>query len=310
MPATTTAQGHEIAQGAAMTSLTMAKTWLKACMALLISASLAVPGAAVAQESASQPTPFLALVDGSGSMWGGLGSGSTSKLEATRQALESEMPRLASTHRLGLATFGPGCRAAALDVPLQEGNGEALAAALARFNPRGKGPLVAGMRLAADAIGPGNDGHIVIFHDGPDNCGEDACAAAASLHGTHPKLRISTISLGMEPATVAAIACIAKSTGGSTLTANDPQGLKEALSGFITPLLRSDPPKPALVAEMPARPQPAAKGPPRLVATAVLANGSAPLCSREPRVSPRTRSIQRNAMSSNDSREWTRATLG
>lgn len=230
---------------------------------------------AVAEATETQPA-IMALVDGSGSMWGGLGSEGNSKLTATRLALEGVLPRLVGSHRLGLATFGPGCRAASVTVAPDESGPERVTTPLVRFNPRGKGPLSAGLRAAADAFGQDESGTIILFHDGLDNCGEDQCATAAELHAARPGLKVSTISLGMEPAQVAAIACVAKTTGGRAYAADDPDGVMRALSEIANLIERPEPAAPTEAAAV-AVPKPAEKGPSRLLASARLVEGGAPV---------------------------------
>ncbi len=251
-------------------------------IALLITWSLALsPGPARGQDQAggeadpAKALPVLmALVDGSGSMWGGLGSEGRSKLAATREALEAVLPRLAGSNRLGLATFGPGCRSAAIVTPAQTSQVQDVTGPLVRFNPRGKGPLSAGLRTAAEGFSANDAGSIVLFHDGVDNCGEDQCAAASELHAARPGLKVSTISLGMDPPQVAAVACVAKITGGRAYTADDPEGVVRALDDIANMNLRPVPAEAPPAKPAPA-PRPAAKGPPRLLASAQLVAGGA-----------------------------------
>ena len=106
------------------------------------------------------------------------------------------------------------------------GGAAAITSPLIKFNPRGKGPLSAGLKAAASALGENRGGAIVMFHDGLDNCGEDQCAVATQLHAADPSLRIFTVSLGMEPAEVTAISCMAKATDGRAFTADAPGGVE------------------------------------------------------------------------------------
>lgn len=252
-------------------------------------ACMTLSGPGLAQDGAGKPAVLMAVVDGSGSMWGALGSDGHSKLTATREALETVLPRLAGSTRLGLATFGPGCRSATVAVAADGASGaEAVTAPLVKFNPRGKGPLGAGLKVAADAFGAGDSGMIVLFHDGLDNCGEDQCAIAAAVAKERPGLKISTISLDMEPAQVAAIGCVAKATGGRAFAVEDRDGVVKAMED-IALLVGGTPTAPAAAHATPAVPSTPAvagapgtppvpaevsrRGPSRLVASARLATG-------------------------------------
>lgn len=235
-----------------------------------------VSNVALAQEAADQDKRpvLMALMDGSGSMWGGLGSEGRSKLAAAREALQAVLPRAAGSHRLGLAAFGPGCRTAGVIVAPRQSSVEGIITPLVKFNPRGKGPLSAGLKAAGDAIDDSSGGAIVVFHDGLDNCGEDQCAAAAQLHAAKPNLRVFTVSLGMEAAEVAAITCVAKATGGRAFAADDPDGVVKALEE-IANLVDTKTPAPSSASLQETAPvsKPAETGPSRLVARARLDAG-------------------------------------
>lgn len=258
----------------------MTRFVLSAVCTLILGLSVAQTGSA----QTTQPAPaqdtrqaLVVLMDGSGSMWGGLGAEGKSKLAAAREALAAVLPRLTGSHRLGLATFGPGCRAAGVGVAPGEGSADNIVAPLVKFNPRGKGPLSAGLKAAADAIGEHEAGSIVVFHDGLDNCGEDPCSVAERLHAAKPNLRISTISMDMEAAEVEAIGCVAKVTGGRAYDADDPDAVMTALSEVanLTNTIGPGHSAAAKQSEGPAvpTPKPAEKGPARLVASARLIAG-------------------------------------
>lgn len=225
------------------------------------------------------------VVDGSGSMWGGLGGDGVAKIAGVRRVLEANLPQLAS-NPVGLVTFGPGCRSSELAAPPATGTAETVLTALARFNPRGKGPVVAGLEAAAQTFTAGTGGHIVLFHDGVDNCGQNACAAADALRKSHPGVAVHTVSLGLEKAELQGMSCVAKSTGGRSFAVADQAALDAAmtnLAGLVAPTGGAPVAAPGVTGQ-PAPPPPAAepaapKGPPRLVATATLAAGKPPVSS-------------------------------
>lgn len=248
----------------------------------LMAAAVGVVAIVIALPAAADEKPaVIAVVDGSGSMWGTLANDTVSKLAATRQALDEVLPAVAGSVRLGLATFGPGCRSADVVVPASEGDTSLITSALAKFNPRGKGPLTAGLRAAAATFGDRGGGDIILFHDGLDNCGEDACAAAALIHAGLPGIRIHTVSLGLVPAEAAAIGCLAKVTGGSASTVVDAGGVANAVRAITATIAERSrrPVAPVVTAPVPVQPVIAEKGPPRLVAAASLATGQPPIAS-------------------------------
>lgn len=249
-------------------------TWLRMVAAFLALAALAT-GPARAETRSGAPTPVVIVLDGSGSMWGGLGDASLSKLAAVRQSLEASLPQIARRARLGLATFGPGCRSAEMAVAPGEAALEPVLTILQKFNPRGKGPLVAGIEAAVDAIAPEDGGHVIVFHDGLDNCGQNICTAAESIARTHPRLAVHTVSLDLEAAEERAVSCLSAATGGRAFTIGDTDELDAAVAE-IAALIAGE--KPVETATPAPPPEPAApQGPPRLIASASLAEGGAPL---------------------------------
>lgn len=260
-----------------MTKATQMRALTQSVLVAILAAGAAEISPVSTAWAESQPR-FVAVIDGSGSMWGGLGSDGASKLAAARQALEQTLPQLAPSANLGLVTFGPGCRTAELTVEPTANDAAAVVAPLARFNPRGKGPLSAGLKVAADAFPAGTRGAIVLFHDGLDNCGEDQCAAASVIANAHPGVAIHTISLGMQAAEVDAISCVANKTGGRAYAADDAAGVARALSQIANLIARPEPAPPVPQAAVPPPlPSPAVSGPPRLVASVRLADGKPPL---------------------------------
>lgn len=248
--------------------------WLGIFAAFL--ALVAVPtGPARAETRGSAATPVVIVLDGSGSMWGGLGDASLSKLAAVRQSLEASLPQIARRSRLGLATFGPGCRSAEMAVAPGEAALESVLTVLQKFNPRGKGPLVAGIEAAVDAIAPEDAGHVIVFHDGLDNCGQNICTAAETIARTHRRLAVHTVSLDLEAAEERAVSCLSAATGGRAFTIGDTAELDAAVAEIVA-LIAGE--KPVETAAPAPPPEPAApQGPPRLIASASLAEGGAPL---------------------------------
>lgn len=254
-------------------------TPLPAVAAVAACLALAAPPT-LAQAPAANPQVVF-VVDGSGSMWGGLGGDGVAKIAGVRRVLEANLPQL-TQNPVGLVTFGPGCRSSELAAPPATGTAETVLTALARFNPRGKGPVVAGLEAAAQTFTAGTGGHIVLFHDGVDNCGQNPCAAADALRKSHPGVAVHTVSLGLEKAELQGMSCVAKATGGRSFAIADQAALDMAmasLANLVAPMGGGPVAAPASPPLSPAAAPAAPKGPPRLVATATLAAGKPPVSS-------------------------------
>jgi Ca-activated chloride channel family protein len=251
---------------------------------LLLAALLAGAGNAGAAEAA--PTVMF-LLDGSGSMWGKLGTDKRAKFDFARDALRQTFPRIKPDVRVGIASFGHrrkgSCGDAEVIVPLEPSNPERLMAPLDKLNATGKGPLVQGLREAAAAIGTAAPASIVLIYDDVDNCGQDVCAAADAIAKANPRLSVYAIGLGLDKAKLQQMSCVAALTGGKLYDAQDAAGMASALDRIVAlaNLVPSAEPETAMAAkEAPAETSasaPAADAPPGLYLTAGLGPESATL---------------------------------
>lgn len=218
-----------------------------ACARFLAGTLIALAGTTATE--AGDPPSTVVVVDGSGSMWGAIPGDKQAKLYIVGDALKQALAKAPPQSRIGLASFGHrrkgDCSDAEVIVaPAPESAGLVLAA-IDKLNPRGKGPLAQALRATAKAIGPGKPGHIVLLHDGPDNCGQDPCAAATEIAKSNPDLAVHVIGIGLDPKDARAMSCVAKTTRGRMLEANDAAGLRSAVAE-VTSLALLDQGSPAI----------------------------------------------------------------
>jgi Ca-activated chloride channel family protein len=193
-----------------------------------------------AQTPAAQPrpsAPAIIIVDGSGSMWGNLGQDRASKFDLVRAALRQALTPLGPQSRIGLMSFGQRRRADCSDVevvtPPDVGPGERIAGLADKLNPRGKGPVALAIREAAKQVPAGTAATVILMHDGPDNCQQDPCAAAAEVAKANPKIVIDVIALGLEKADAQRMACVPKATKGQMFDVRDAAGLNVAVAESV-----------------------------------------------------------------------------
>lgn len=234
------------------------------------SAAMAVP------VQAQQPAATF-VIDGSGSMAGWLDGAKASKIDMVRGALAPALAKVAPTGAVGLVAFGHrrkgNCGDVEAIVAPDPGAVEKTIAALPGIATTGKGPLVQALRQAAQALGAGPNRSIILLHDDPDNCNQDACAAAAAIAKSNPAVPIHVITLGSKPQTRVVMACVATATGGRQFEVNDEASLNTALSEVMTlaALDASVPvPKPAVRPDAPPEEKLSEAG---LVLTASLTSG-------------------------------------
>jgi hypothetical protein len=95
----------------------------------------------VAAADATSDGPAIIVFDGSGSMWGTVGTEKPAKLDLVRQALRTSLPSLSPRVRLGLMSFGQRRRADCSDVevvaPPEAGPPERILSLADKLNPKG-----------------------------------------------------------------------------------------------------------------------------------------------------------------------------
>lgn len=199
-------------------------------VAAFLAALLALPGGSNAQ--APQPEPAaMVVLDGSGSMWGKYGR--DVKVYMARDALKQALPKYRQL-KIGLSAFGHrrqgDCSDAEVVFTPVKGDQERMTPFLDKFNPKGRGPVVAAIKAAMQSFEPGKDRPtLVVIADNADNCRADACAEARALKTQYPQLTIHAIALGVPPDEVGQIACLATITGGRIFQAESPKDVQAAV---------------------------------------------------------------------------------
>ncbi len=189
---------------------------------------------ALAQEAA--PTAII-VVDGSGSMWGNLGTDKRPKIEMVREALRALLPSLRTDARVGLSSFGHrrrgNCGDAEVIVPPEPDSAVRMSVPVEKMNAMGKAPIALALRESANAIAGASPASIVLIADDLDNCGQDICAMVGELHASSPGLVVHTVALGFDKPKLDLISCMAQQTGGKLWDAQDATGFDSALGQAV-----------------------------------------------------------------------------
>ena len=240
--------------------------------ALAVCALLAAP--MLPARAGDVPSTVL-LIDGSGSMWGRFEADKRPKIDVIRELLKTKIAA-AGKINIGLASYGHRRKGDCSDVEVIADPGaprEMVLLPLEKLNPRGKGPLVSGLRQAVAALGQSRPASVLVINDGIDNCQQDACAAAAEIAKSSPGVAIHMISIGIDPAELPRVACVAKSTGGMFFDVKDAAGLATAIDQAAQLAMQT--PGDAAPAAAAAARTPAVPAGASLSATAALADGAA-----------------------------------
>lgn len=189
---------------------------LAAASGLALTHPSAAPGQA-SRANAADTAQTMLIVDGSGSMWGNLDPDKRAKIDIVRELLLAKVAP-GSAQKVGLVSFGHRRKSDCSDVEVVAPTAvdrTVLSDALLKLSPRGKGPLASALREAANALGSERPANMIVINDGVDNCRQDTCAAAADIAKTAPDVAIHMISIGVDPAGHAQLACVAEATRGS-----------------------------------------------------------------------------------------------
>jgi len=179
----------------------------------------------------------LAIVfDGSGSMWGQI-EGRT-KIEIAREAMSGVLGNLPGDLELGLLAYGHrekgNCADIELVVPPAAGTASAIKAATDKISPRGKTPLSAAVRQAADTLKFTEDkATVVLVTDGIETCNADPCALGNELAALGVNFTAHVIGFGLSDEEGRQVACLAENTGGLYIQANNTSELSDALAHTV-----------------------------------------------------------------------------
>ncbi len=176
------------------------------------------------------------VFDGSGSMWGQI-EGRT-KIEIARDAMTNVLGTLPADLELGLFAYGHrekgNCADIELIVPPATGTGAAIKAATDRITPKGKTPLSASVRQAAETMRFTEDkATVVLVTDGIETCNADPCALGNELARLGVNFTAHVIGFGLSEEEGRQVACLAENTGGLYIQAGSTAELSDALTATV-----------------------------------------------------------------------------
>ncbi|MGL4319816.1 MAG: vWA domain-containing protein, partial [Paracoccaceae bacterium] len=227
----------------------------------------------------------IIVLDASGSMWDELDG--RPKREIAQEALEAVLQSVPADAELGLMAYGHrekgNCDDIELVVPPAPGAAAAVSSAAAGLNSTGKTPLTAAVAMAAEALDSRNrPATVILITDGLDNCGGDPCALASMLQQTGANFTAHVVGFGLKPDEAEAVSCLARTTGGSYLLADDLATLTLALRDTVLFPATERPPTPPKVEPDPAPPPPPARPALHFEPTVLLSADGPPLDAAAP----------------------------
>lgn len=212
-----------------------------------VAASVVVSGCGVAVTPVErvlgnlQPegVPTVVIVDGSASMTEADAPGP--RIDAAKAAARGLVAALPDATTIALQTYGTttgsapedkpaGCQDVTPLIPLQPLDRATMNTAIDAITPSGYTPISLALRTAANQLPADNTPQaIVLVSDGEETCDVPPCDTAADLKRTHPALTISAVGFKVDGPASDQLRCIAETTGGIFLQADNADQLAARL---------------------------------------------------------------------------------
>jgi len=188
--------------------------------------------------SAQEKEDAILILDASGSMWGQIEG--KSKIEIARGVLGGLLDDLPETSRLGLMAYGHNRKGDCSDIEMLAPVGASrtdMKAAVKRLNPKGKTPISASVKLAAEKLKyTENKATVILISDGIETCNLDPCALGKQLEKDGVDFTAHVVGFDIvDKKTEEQLQCLASSTGGRYLSASNAGELSIALGQTVAP---------------------------------------------------------------------------
>ncbi len=215
--------------------------------AKLLFCLLATAFALLAPASAAEKS--IIVFDASGSMWAQI-DGKT-RIEIARETIANVLGTYPADRELGLMAYGHRekgtCTDIELIVPPAAGTSAAISEAVAKITPKGKTPLSAAVKMAAEELKFTEEkATVILVTDGLETCNADPCALGNELEKAGVDLTVHVVGFGLTEEEGKKVACLAENTGGRYIQASDAGSLTDALNSTVVAAPEPEPvPAPA-----------------------------------------------------------------
>ncbi len=243
-------------------------------ISILTALTLAILSTAAMSTLAMAGDRAIIVLDASGSMWGQIDG--KAKIEIARETLSKVLASVPDELELGLIAYGHREKGSCGDieeiVAAGPGTRAAIEAAANSMQPKGKTPISASLRMAAESLRSVEEkASVIIVTDGIETCNADPCAVARELEQSGIGFTAHVVGFGLQDGEGAQVSCIAEITGGKYFEAKDAAALGEALA--VTLAAVAEEPPVSVVEEKPQETQVAQATGDNVVLTAMLAKG-------------------------------------
>jgi von Willebrand factor type A domain len=204
-------------------------TLVSSLLALAAAASIAL----AQQSNAAEKARVMLVLDASGSMWGKIGE--RTKVDIAKEVVGKVIGNWRPGDELGLAVYGHRQKGTCDDIEVLSEPGpidpKAFMATINAINPKGKTPMTAAVKIAAEAMRYGEEkSTVILVSDGLETCGLDPCSIATQLEKDGVGFTMHTIGFNVDdPAAKDQLKCMAENTGGIAVSAETPEEFLTAL---------------------------------------------------------------------------------
>ena len=195
---------------------------------------IVVPQAAVAEDGAR----VILVLDASGSMWGQIDG--KPKMQIAKDVVGKVIANWKDADEIGLVAYGHRQKGSCEDIEVLIEPGkldkEVYMKAVKGLNAKGKTPMTAAVRMAAESLKfTEKKATVILVSDGIETCGVDPCAVASELEKLGVGLTVHTVGFNIDdPAAKDQLKCLAENTGGIATTADNADELEAKINETIT----------------------------------------------------------------------------
>lgn len=184
----------------------------------------------------------ILILDASGSMWGTIDG--VPKINIARSAISGLLYNWDKSTKIGVIAYGHRRKGDCSDIqtisPLGVVNPGRISRLLSGLTPKGKTPLGASVKMAANLLKAQEEAATVILvSDGLETCGMDPCKVAAELKKNDANFKVHVVGFDVKSVgDVSKLSCIAKNTGGNYYTVNNASELNRVLTTLKTVVVK------------------------------------------------------------------------
>ncbi len=191
------------------------------------------------------PVRMVLVLDASGSMWGQINN--KAKIAIAKEVMAELIDQLPGNFQTGLTVYGHrrkgDCSDIEMVIPVGPHNPAKMKAKIQAISPKGKTPLSAAVKQAAQALRYTEErATVLLVSDGLETCDIDPCELAAELAMSGVDFTVHVIGFDISKEDQLRLRCLADKTGGLFLAADNAGSLRDALFKTVDKVKQPPPP--------------------------------------------------------------------